>query len=167
MLAFLTRFLSLVAVALWVGGGATVAFLVTPAVFEHAGSRKRAGDIVGSVLQRLDLYVFTTGIIAAGGTAMDALGFLGSGADTPWLKLWLILAMLGLAVFSRLLVTPKIRRLRSELGEELDRLPGEDPRRKAFGRLHGYSVGFLLLQLLLGAFVLALSVSSGIPRVSL
>ena len=167
MLAFLIRFLSLFALALWIGGGAAVAFLVAPAVFEHAGSRKRAGDIVGTILQRFDVYVLIAGPIAAAGIALDVFGVLGGGPDTPSLKLWLVLGMLALAVYGRLAITPKIRRLRDEMGDQLDRLPLEDPRRRAFGRLHGFSVVCLLLQLLLGAFVLALSVTAGIPKVSL
>ena len=64
MLVFLLQFISLFALSLWVGGGAAISFLVAPVVFELAGSRKLAGQIVGQVLRRFDIYVLTAGPIA-------------------------------------------------------------------------------------------------------
>ncbi len=159
MLTFLIHFLSLFALALWVGGGAAISFLVAPVVFEKAGSRKLAGEIIGQVLRRFDLYVLTAGPITAVAVMGELAGAVG-GTRALELKLMLVVAMVGLGLYSKFSVTAEIQRLRAELGDQLDALPKEDPRRVAFLRLHGFSVLCLLGEILLGAFALALGVMS-------
>ncbi len=146
------QFASLFALALWVGGGAAVGFVAAPAIFETAGSRHLAGNIVGKILQRFDAYALTLGPIALLGTVGELL--LGRGTLMAALGAGLVAAMLVLLVSGRVGLTPRIHRLRLEMGEALDSLPDEDPRRQAFGRLHGISVLLLLGQLVLGAFAI-------------
>lgn len=164
MLAFLIRFVSLFALALWVGGGAAISFLVAPVVFEKAGSRRLAGELVGSILRRFDTYVLVAGPIALLSLLLE-LGATVGATRTLTLRLALVVAMLGLALYSRFSLAPEIEALRKQLGEELDRVPREDPRRQAFGRLHGFSVLCLLGQLLLGGFAIALAVMTLSTRV--
>ena len=61
MLAFLVHFLSLFALALWVGGGAAISFVVAPVVFEKSPSRSAAGEILGGVLRRFDTSALIAG----------------------------------------------------------------------------------------------------------
>lgn len=159
MLAFLVRFVSLFALALWVGGGAAISFLVAPVVFEKAGSRRQAGDIVGAVLSRFDVYALVAGPIAVLTVGVEALGTVGA-SRMLMLKLALVTSMVGLTLFARLALTPEIRRLREAMGDALDDLPKTDPRRREFGKLHGYSILCLLGEILLGAFAIALTVMS-------
>jgi putative copper export protein len=164
MVDFLVQFLSLFALALWVGGGAAISFLVAPVVFERAGSHALAGDdIMGQVLRRFDIYALTAGPLALAGCFLELSR--SAAVRTASLKLSLIAGMLGLAAYSRLALTPELRRVREELGEGLDRVPREDPRRAAFGRLHGFSVLCVLGEITLGAFALALSVMTLSVRV--
>ena len=165
MVTFLIRFVSLFTVALWVGGGAVLTFVVAPVVFGQSSSRKVAGDLVGSILRRFDRYVLAAGPIALLAAVAEVAGTPGAGR-TLTLKLALVAAMWGLALYSRFALTPEIRRVRQELGDDLDRVPPEDPKRRMFGRLHGLSVLCLMGEILLGAFVLALAVmtpSSPVP----
>lgn len=164
MLAFLIRFVSLFALALWVGGGAAISFLVAPVVFEKAGSRRLAGELVGAILRRFDIYVLVAGPVALLSLLLE-LGATVGATRTLTLRLALVVAMLGLALYSRFSLTPEIEALRKQMGEELDRVPREDPRRQAFGRLHGFSVLCLLGQLLLGGFAIALAVMTLSTRV--
>ena len=157
MLAFLIRFLSFFALCLWVGGGAAIGFLAAPVIFEKAGSRRLAGEIVGDILRRFDTYVFVAGPIALLMVLLEMGATVGAGR-TMSLRVVLVAAMLGLALYSRFSLTPEIRRLREEMGDELDHVPREDPRRRAFGRLHGFSVLCLMAEILLGAFAIALAV---------
>jgi hypothetical protein len=113
--------------------------------------------MVGSILKRFERYVLIAGPIALLAVFSEWAATQGA-ARTLSLKLALVAAMWGLALYSRLLVTPEIRRLRQQLGDELDQLPPGNPKRRAFGRLHGLSVLCLLGEILLGAFVLALAV---------
>jgi uncharacterized membrane protein len=157
MLSFLIRFASLFTIALWVGGGAVISFIVAPTLFERAGSRKLAGEMVGGILKRFDRYVFVAGPIAIFAILLERAATVGA-ARTLTLKLALVTAMLGLALYSRLVVSPELRQLRERLGDGVDVLPREDPGRRAFGRLHGLSVLCLLGEILFGAFALALEV---------
>src|SRR5262245_44489738 len=138
MLAFLLRFTFLFALSLWVGGGAAISFFVAPVVFEFAGSRSLAGEIVGQVLRRFDLYALVAGSIALLAALVEMLGTVGA-SRTLGLKLALIAAMLGLSLYSRFALLPEIRKLRAQLGD-IDSVPREDPWRAAFGRLHALSV---------------------------
>jgi putative copper export protein len=161
MPSFLVQFVSLFALALWVGGGAAISFLVAPVVFELAGSRRLAGEIVGQVLRRFDIYALIAGPIACAAALVEMAGTPGPGpARTLGLKLALVAAMLGLALYSRFALSPEIRRVRAELGGEIDAVPREDPRRLAFGRLHGFSVLCLIGEIVLGAFAIGLAVMS-------
>jgi hypothetical protein len=51
----------------------------------------------------------------------------------------------------------KFASFREGLGD-LDRVPKEDPRRLAFGRLHGFSVLCLIGEIVFGALAMGLSV---------
>jgi uncharacterized membrane protein len=164
MLAFLIRFASLFALSLWVGGGAAISFLVAPVVFEKAGSRRLAGEIVGSILRRFDTYVLVAGPIALLSILLEMAATVGA-SRTFTLRLALVVAMLGLELYSRFSLMPEIEALRKQLGDALDQVPREDPRRRAFGRLHGFSVLCLLGQLLLGGFAIALAVMTFSLRV--
>jgi len=157
MAAFLVHYVFLFALALWVGGGAAISFVVAPAVFERAGSRRLAGEIVGQILRRFDTFVLVAGPVALLLGVLEMAGTVG-GARTLVLQLALVAGMLGLAVYSRLALAPEIRKLRDQLGDQLDQVPREDPRRRAFGRLHGLSVLCLLGEILLGALAMGTAV---------
>jgi uncharacterized membrane protein len=161
MLGFIIRFTSLFALGLWVGGGAAIAFVVAPAVFQLAGSRQRAGEIVGAILKRFDTVTLVAGPVALLAKLVEMAGTVGA-ARTLTLELALVAGMLGLALYSRFALAPEIRSLRAQLGD-IDQVPEEDPKRRAFGRLHGFSVLCLLGEILLGALAMGASVMSAFP----
>ena len=66
--------------------------------------------------------------------------------------------MAGWAAISRVLVTPRLVRLREAMGA-LDRVAPDDPRRAAFGQLHGVSVALMLLTLAMGVAAILLGPS--------
>ncbi|HYV46746.1 MAG TPA: DUF4149 domain-containing protein [Myxococcaceae bacterium] len=158
MAAFLVHYVFLFALALWVGGGAAISFIVAPAVFDKAGSRRLAGEIVGQILRRFDTSVFVAGPIALLLAAFLVMAGTVGPSRTLTLQLGLVAGMLGLALYSRFALTPEIRRLRDQLGDQIDQIPREDPRRRAFGRLHGFSVLCLLGEIVLGAFAMGTTV---------
>ena len=164
MLGFLVHFLSLFALALWVGGGAAISFLVAPVVFERAGSRALAGELMGQILRRFDTYGLVAGPLALAGAFLE-LAASSAAARTLTLKLSLIAAMIALAAYNALALRPELRRVREDLGDSVDRLAADDPRRTAFGRLHGFSVLCVLGESLLGAFAIALGIMALSVRV--
>lgn len=150
----LFRFLHLFALALWVGGGAFTAFAVAPAVFQHAGARRVAGDVNAAIFRRLDRLILGCLFVLAASEGVEA----STGLSTrDALRILFEGAMATMALASMFVVSPRIRALRPHI--DPDKPPEEDPspERARFGRLHGASVMLLLGQLVLGAFALALS----------
>ncbi|CAA9349124.1 MAG: hypothetical protein AVDCRST_MAG40-2800 [uncultured Gemmatimonadaceae bacterium] len=133
----MTRHLtSVVLLAAWLGATLLAAAVVAPAAFAVLPTRALAGALVGRVLPPL----FLAGVVV--GAAAAALQW-GGGARGLRLALPLIVALAGAG--AQFAVGPRIARLRAEIGPSVDALAPTDPRRRAFGRLHGVSV------LLLGA----------------
>ena len=129
---------SLASIALlgaWVGAAVLVAAVVAPAAFAVLPTRTLAGALVGRVLP----VVFWAGIVV--GVAVAALGW-----SQPDGRAWRTGAALVLAVacaIAQLGVAPRIAAVRRAAGGEIDLLDLSDPRRQAFGRLHGLSVAWM------------------------
>jgi hypothetical protein len=122
---------SVVLLAAWLGAALLVTLAVAPAAFAVLPSRTLAGAVVGRVLP----VVFWSGMGV--GLAVAALGW-----SMPN-RLWRTSAALGLVVAcaaAQLVVAPRIERVRAQIGGAVEALDPSDPRRQAFGRLHGFSV---------------------------
>lgn len=132
------------ALAIWFGGGiATV--LATSAVFARAESRKVAGDLAGAILRRTNLLRGVAAIVFALAVLLGARG------PATWLGVG-CLVLQGVAIP----VDAATRRIRRELGGNVDAFAPEDPRRRRFGALHGVAMLLLVVQVVLGAGALAL-----------
>ena len=125
---------SLVLLAAWLGAALLVALAVAPAAFAVLPTRTLAGALVGRVLP----IVFWSGIVI--GVVVAALG-----RSMPQ-RAWRTGGALGLALacaVAQLVVAPRIQRVREQIGGAVDALDPSDPRRQAFGRLHGMSVAWM------------------------
>jgi hypothetical protein len=136
----------------WLWLGATLLFtaVVAPAVFAVLPTRALAGLVVGRVLPVLFWSGALVGLVLA----------VGSDGWRRVAALVLVAATLG----AQLGVAPRIERARAALGPSVEDVPSDDPRRAAFGRLHGISV--LLLGIgMLGALAIAVGGvrGSGVP----
>lgn len=127
--------------ALWLGAAILTAAVVAPAAFAVLPTRALAGALVGRVLPVIFLAGIAVGVAVAvlGGAA----GAFGRG------RLALALLAAALCAGAQFGVAPRIQAVRAELGPDIEAVPKTDPRRAAFGRLHGVSV------LLMGAAGLA------------
>jgi hypothetical protein len=122
---------SIVLLAAWIGAAALVAAVVAPAAFAVLPSRTLAGALVGRVLPVL----FWTGIaIGAIATVLGVMASAGRFAAAA------SLAFAGACAVAQLVIAPRIEQVRAAIGGPVDALDPADPRRQAFGRLHGYSV---------------------------
>jgi lipoprotein signal peptidase len=112
-------------VSAWLGAAILLAASVAPAAFAVLPSRTLAGDLVGRILPPLLVTGFILGVLAAcfrarvAGSIMAISCLLGFGMGR-----W-------------------IDRVRATIPGPVDALPETDPRRVAFGRLHGASVALL------------------------
>jgi Domain of unknown function (DUF4149) len=143
--------LELVLLALWLGAAGFFSAAVAPALFAVLPTRTLAGAAVGRMLP----VVFYAGMIL--GVALTVLQVMARRQWTFGAREIAGVVMAGACAISQLLVSPRIERLRAEIGGPLESLAAADPRRAAFGRLHGISVGWLGLAMI--AAVVALIVA--------
>lgn len=125
---------SVVLLAAWLGAAVLVASVVAPAAFAVLPNRTLAGALVGRVLP----VIFWSGMVV--GVAVAALGW-----SMPN-RVWRTGAAAGLVVAcaaAQLVVAPRIEQVRRQIAGAVDALDPSDPRRQAFGRLHGMSVAWM------------------------
>src|SRR5919204_2668143 len=122
------------ALATWFGGGIAT-MLATSAVFARAESRKIAGDFAGAILRRTNLLRDAAVVVFAVGVLLGARG------TSSWLGAACVLMQLA-----AIPVDAATRKLRRELGGNVDALAADDARRRRFGALHGIAMLLLLLQ---------------------
>lgn len=120
---------SLVLLAAWAGAAVFVAAVVAPAAFAVLPTRTLAGALVGRALPVL----FVSGIVLGGVVMLLNRGMrAGMGVMASS-------GTLTVASAVAILISLRIAKVRADLGV-LDALDAADPRRIAFGRLHGLSV---------------------------
>jgi hypothetical protein len=124
----------IVALSAWLGAAVLVAAVVAPAAFAVLPTRTLAGALVGRVLPAL----FWSGIVIGIGVA--ALGW--SAPRRGWL-VGSALLLVASCVAAQLVVAPRIERVRAGISGPVDALDPSDPRRLAFGLLHGMSVAWM------------------------
>ncbi|MES2179561.1 MAG: DUF4149 domain-containing protein [Gemmatimonadota bacterium] len=117
--------------AAWLGAAVIVSAVVAPAAFAVLPSRTLAGALVGRVLPVL----FWTGISLGIVTAMVARA-VGAG----WFGVGAAVVLAAACAVAQLVISPRIEAIRSAIGGPVDALDPSDPRRQAFGKLHGMSV---------------------------
>jgi hypothetical protein len=140
---------SIVLLAAWLGAAVLVAAVVAPAAFAVLPSRTLAGALVGRVLP----VIFWSGLGV--GLAVAALGWSSPGAG--W-RTAMALVLAGACAIAQLVVAPRIAALRDASGVPMAALDPSDPRRQAFGRLHGMSVAWMGLGALAALVALVLLV---------
>lgn len=157
------RFVGLVALALWLGGLATLGLLAAPLLFdvlvalEPSSGRQLAGAAFGAIFDRFQHASWIAGavlLLSLGGRA--ALGPRPRG----WgIRTWIAAGMLAASLGSALFVTPHIERLRAAAPAGVTALAPDDPRRAEFGRWHAISSGLMALTLVAGVGLLWMEAS--------
>ena len=138
----------------WLGAALITAAVVAPAAFAVLPSSTLAGMLVGRVLSPL----FVAGLVAGAGIAVLTRPPWSDGAFRVGFVAALVVASAcGIAQF---FLTPRLDRLRAEIGGPVGALAAGDPRRVAFGMLHGYTVAGLALAMVgAGACLVVLSLA--------
>ena len=151
------RYAALVAAALWVGGLIILGAVAAPAIFDTMAARGvsegrvLAGAVFGEAFRRFHLVAYgCAAVIIVSLAARAALGprpvHLGS-------RIAIALVMLMASLYSGMVLSGQIERLRIEAGGAPSSLPEGDPRRAAFGRLHALST-FVQIVPIAGGLVL-------------
>jgi uncharacterized membrane protein len=130
--------------AAWLGASLLVAAVVAPAAFAVLPTRTLAGALVGRVLPVIFWSGMALGVVVAALGGRMGIGRFGFASA-------IVLALASAS--AQLIVSPRIEALRASIGGAVDALDVTDPRRMAFGRMHGISV------LLMGVGMIAAAVA--------
>jgi uncharacterized membrane protein len=140
------------ALGLWVGGMATLGFVVAPILFQSVHSRLEAGTIFGRILG-----VFGWLEIGLALVCLVALVLLrwgrGLGGRGAALRIGSVAIMLALVLVSQFYLSPQIVAERERIAG-FDALPSGTPQKARFDRLHRLSVQLAGATLILGLVVL-------------
>lgn len=150
-LVSLSAILEIIAITLWVGGMASLAFIAAPAIFQSEPSREKAGKTFGLILRRFHLLAYGCGVVILLAGAMRwAVSFHHRLAASELTRYVIAALMLCLALYSGLSVSRKLDDLRAEMTGGIDRTPKDDPLRIEFNNLHRLSTTLMAFSLLLG-----------------
>jgi hypothetical protein len=152
------RYAYLLALVFWVGGLLALGGIAAPATFNAltaahgVAGREMAGLAFGAVLRRFHLAAhLSAGVMIVTLLIMAALG------PRPVrlaVRLAIIVCMASITIYSGAVISPRIERMRREIGGPVAALSGSDPRRAEFGRLHGLSTMLLSVTALGGLALL-------------
>lgn len=148
------RWVSIVALATWVGGLVTLGAVVAPELFQllarhdPAGGRELAAYLFGALLGSFQYVAWVAGGLLLASLALRAA--IGPRPRRTALRVWTVAAMLTASVLLSLVIAPRIDAIRAETKGTIAARPADDPLRVQFGRLHGLSSGLMLATVLAG-----------------
>jgi hypothetical protein len=151
------RFAAVLALVFWIGGLVALGTLAAPAAFDVLGARGAegralAGAVFGETLKRFHLVAYAAGGLLIASLAIRAV--LGPRPRRFALRLLVAAGMLACAIWTGFVLIPRVESSRRSLGTSPALLPDADPRREAFGRLHGLAGSLQLVPVLGGLFLL-------------
>lgn len=150
-LVTLSAIIEIIAITLWVGGMAALAFIAAPAIFQSEPSREKAGKMFGLMLKRFHWVAYACGAVILIAGAMRWRGSFNHRLAASELTRYVIaVLMLGLALYSGLVISRRLEALRNEMPGGIDRTPKSDPNRARFNNLHRLSTTLMAFNLLLG-----------------
>ncbi|HRY42859.1 MAG TPA: hypothetical protein P5164_02830 [Thermoanaerobaculia bacterium] len=124
-------------------------------VLRESPSRHAGGAVNRALLDLLDLSTYGVAAVAfVLVLVLDRVEPFGKVQKGLALRLLAVLAAAAFA--SHEVITPQMMSLRDRLPTLIDLLPAGDPGRKAWGRLHGFSSGILVVRIATAAFLFLL-----------
>ena len=134
----------------WLGAAVFFSAAVAPALFAVLPSRALAGDVVGRLLPPIFYAGIVVGLVVMFTQWRANEGWTWRGREAA-----AFVTVVSCAV-AQFFIAPRIDRVRAEIPGPIEVLSADDPRRVAFGRLHGASVAWLgvaMLAALLAAII--------------
>ena len=148
----LLRFSALVALAIWVGGLATLAGVGAPVIFEVLGSRDPTDGlpalVFGAIFARVQYLAWLLALVILG--SLGARAAIGPRPRRFGLRMWIVAGMLAASLATVFVIAPRIASIRASVGAAISTLPAEEPRRVTFSRLHGASTVLMGITILAG-----------------
>ncbi len=150
-LVTISAIIEIIAITIWVGGMASLALIAAPAIFQTAVSRENAGKTFGLILKKFHPVTYICGAaILIAGALRWAGGFNHRLHASEITRYIIALLMLGLSLYSGVILSRKLDRMRARMSAGIDRVSKDDPRRAEFNNLHRLSTTLMAFNLLLG-----------------
>jgi hypothetical protein len=144
-LSTILRTVEFLCLSLWVGGIVFLSFVVAPGAFSTLPGRDVAGTMVNYALGRLHVIGLVCGVVFLLARLLRLRGIAGFVAPV----LLPVILMIALTAVSQFVVSPRMARLRTEMGSIEKTLP-QNPLHVQFDRLHRRSVALEMCVLLAG-----------------
>jgi Domain of unknown function (DUF4149) len=150
-------FVEALLLTLWLGAMFFFSFAVAPTVFAVLPTRELAGQVVNSLIGKLELIGLICGPLLLL-SQLAAWPKRAPEAKARVLRVILLVLMTLLVAASRFWVSAKMHALRAQIGSPIDDIPVTDPQRVEFNALHGVSVSLMGATMLAGLVVIFLTV---------
>ena len=153
------RYVALAALAVWLGGMLILGLVVAPSTFhaleaaDPASGRVLAGVAFGEVLRQFHLVTYACGAIVLVG--LFTMKFLGPPPRAFVPRAAIVALMLGVAVYSGVLVSGELATVQARIEGPVGRLPETDARRLRFDQLHRLSTTLMTINMALGLVLLS------------
>jgi uncharacterized membrane protein len=151
------RYVYMLALVVWLGGMILLGALVAPATFQVLQAsapeigRALAGELFGVVLARFHYIAYAAAAVLL--LTMAAMALLGPRPRGLAVRGVIVAVMLGVAVYSGVVVIGRIDAIQHEVGVLPSNLPVDDARRVRFDQLHTLSTRLMMFNVL-GALAL-------------
>src|SRR5688500_10678360 len=151
------RYVYELALVVWLAGKLLLCALVAPTTFEVLQAsepitgRALAGDLFGAILGRFHYVAYVAGAVLL--LTLAVMAVLGPRPASYAIRSAIIAVMLGVALYSGLIVLRQIDAIQLEVGRLPSQLPAGDARRVEFDALHLLSTRLMMLNIA-GALVL-------------
>ena len=152
------RYLMLLSLVVWVGGGIFFALVLAPTAFQVLPNPHLAGNVVGRALGKLHWIAIISGIVFLISSLAHSRLMNGT-AHFFALRNLLVCVMLVLTLVSQFWIIPRMDTLRASVGD-LAAVPLNNPQRVQFDALHVWSTRVEGAVLLLGLLVVFMAGSA-------
>lgn len=150
-MSFLVQWFYQLALAVWVGSIVFYSFFTTPAIFAHL-PREAAGELLSALFPRYYSLGYACGGTILFTTLLEAILV----RHLPWVRLILVLIMLGSSVYAGAVVRPEVHALKIQMKTVEEGTDLAKSLKGSFDRQHRLSVILNLVVLMGGLFLLGI-----------
>lgn len=152
------RYVMLLSLVVWVGGGIFFAFVLAPTAFQVLPNPHLAGNVVGRALARLHWIGIVSGVVFLISSLAHSRWMNGA-AHVLAMRNLLVCMMLVLTLVSQFWIIPRMDTLRASVAD-FAAVPLDNPQRVQFDALHVWSTRVEGAVLLLGLVVVYMAGSA-------
>lgn len=156
-------FVEALLLAVWFGAMVFFSVAIAPTVFAVLPTRELAGQVVNSLIGKLELIGLACGPLLVL-LQLFAWPRRPAEAKARAVRAVLLVVMTLLEAASRFWVSAKLHALRAQIGGPIDDIAVTDPLRVEFNALHGVSVSLMGATMLAGIVVIFLTVRLWLKR---